>query len=405
MNSKKLKKNKGLQEGVIVFCGVSLVLLIYIIVSFALRYIKENKFINEVKSLYNVVKKSNVTTSYVDSLSNKLEYDTDLEYFFVLKNEDVIYMFVYNDKYVIELDYDGRIIPEEIIKKPDSITKSDYDNIITYKHRKLSEEKDKINTMIDVEIDVDQNNIINPEEENKTDNSGITYQINKYICTPSTNKSFTQYESGNEYVVNLALGTFSHDGYKVEITKIILNGNNATILIKETYPNAFDSNYAAKITSPCTMVAFNKKPTSIQIMRESTYNLKTNKDRLSYEISDAYKCSIKVGGYIPKVEDDKFIITVSSGSINDFNITGASVSQKSDAVIIYVKEENKKKQKNSKAVYKRYSNILQKYPSSIIYDIKDESTCVDVKFNKIPEEFFVVTEGAPSDLLNIERKK
>lgn len=424
MENKKLKKTKGLQEGILAFSVTILVILIYIIISSTIKLVKKNTFISDAKNLYRSVKSSNVTTSYVDSLSNKLDVNTNLNYFFIINKNEVIYMLVYNNKLVLELDYDGRSISEELISNPDSISKDEYENIVVYKHKKLSEEKEMINTSIDIEV---SSNETSKDEETKQEetkqeeikqeekkqeeikqetknNEKLTYQINKSSCKTSTKKSFTKYEENGEYIVNLAMGTFSHSGYDIKVKNVIIEENNAIILIDEIYPDSFSSNYSSVVTSPCAMVAFNKKPDKVEIVKESTYNLKTSKERLTYEMTEPYECSIKIGGYIPKVDNNSFIITVSSGSANNFNIVGSSVVESRNGVIIYIKEELKKKSKNTKVGYKRYINISSKYSTSEIYDIKNNSTCVEIKMNKIPSEFYVVTDGAPIETLNLNSK-
>ena len=390
------KNIKGLKEAVI---GISLALIILLLVYGCKAFnnnVEQNKFINEFKDLYNSV---NSSSTYYDSINKKMEYkDTNLSYFFD-KNEDnkIVYCLVYNDNFVIELYNDGNEINIDNVKITDKIEDDGFKDSISFKHKKLSEEKIKLENEI-------KNNPVKKDDtkdNSKDSNSkvvylnGINYEIDKYKCTPSDTRKFTKYEKGEEYLVNLAMGKFSTGGYNISIKNIVSdNDTNVTIIIDETYPDK-GAIVAQVLTNPCTMVAFNKKPKSITLTNQEIYDLMNNNNSFEYKMTESYNCNIKSEGYITEVKNGNFIITVSSGNNSNYNIVGSNVVSEDNDLIIYVKEELKNSSSNIVSGYKKYNNINN---SKSVYDVSNNSTCVTINMNKIPKSFYVVTDGSPKNI-------
>ena len=332
----------GLKEGLIAIFLAFLIYLGFIFYQNMNEKKAQNLFINQVIQIYNESEKIN--RPYIDSKIERLESISDeYNYFIKKKNNEIVYLFVYNHDYVIEIDGNDMKIPTDKLKVTDKLDSDSYRDSIDFKHRQLSN-----GIKIDESIIEDNNNksvndysnIIIEDDEKKTSDK-LTYVINSYSCEGDNSRRVKTYKKDNEFIVNIAMGKFDTDGYSVKVNKVIIDGENVKILVSETQAGYYSNNV---VTNPCTMVSFNREPKSVSVLDNKVYNLKNSSERLYYVMSSPYECSIKKEGYTESINNNKYRITISSGNSGSYKINSANINNVNGDISIVI---NRKLNKNS----------------------------------------------------------
>ena len=481
---------KNIKETVIAV-GIALVVIIGVLSYETItKKVSENNFYKEVAKVYEAAIKDNGT--HYDSDSNTLNVDTKLKYYIDLENGKVVYLYAYNDKYLIDSGTENNDIKIKDLKKSDLLrTKDEYEDFnasAEFNMKLLTDRRIKNMTKYIVDLDKEpstetETKVEDKKEETKTEEpkkeetktstkKNTTKKTTKKTTTKKSTKTSTtktettktepsktetkeedkkqdtptvkpteankityevsgcQYKKGEstkqeegsvgfeqdgKHIVNISMGMRNNGGYSVEIDKVIVDGENATIVYHFETPKP-GYGYTQAITYPCTSVVFNRKPKNIKIQDPMDYYFDNIKDDLKVVKTKSYKCaakqqnfmidlnhtdepiqntsvvSVKIGETTElKPEDYNYKVYISLGSKYsgyDLNIIKTYIDKDN---IEIVTEETKKVSGSTKYINK--SILYEQVSSEKTFDssrmLKGSYTCAVVYLNKKPNSVVV----------------
>ena len=268
----------------------------------------------------------------------------------------------------------------------------------------------------DADLKVEDLNELKNIIYNKGSNAKLTYKVlGEDQNSKFKNKGYAITRESDRVIITVALGERNTGGYSINVTKVDIEGDNATIYVEEKKPYPGDTVTQA-FTYPSVNIEFNKMPINISIYdsNNNKFQLITDvdeeppkedqptKEPLRYKIVEQPdNLQYEEKGFYVTEYKTRTLVTISAGykPSGGYDIDIANIDIKGDRATIFVREIAATGDGNAAVItYPKVQVEFNKMPSSIIVKSEDGKTF----YKKITAEPKKVVDDDQTDELKYQ---